>query len=679
MDCSKFNLKSFIIFLHVYKPNVATVVADRVGNRQPASGQPIWNKADREKDIAVIQDFEHFKLKINVSNDKTVEDNHLTKITKKVSKMGLVTNDVVRWLLVLTWLTGCFISWIVTFSKYRKSEEYYYVRYLMGEGLPVARACALTLNLNSMLILLPVCRNLISYLRGSFETREFYRKNVRRQLDKNITFHKLLAYSILVLVIMHIVAHCFNMQNLYRAKQNTDADSLENRLSNRPNSGEDWVNPITSAPRDSTLGFGLLEQVLVTRAGWTGALLTLTFLLMISSSTEFMRRFTLKSFGILITSLFFILRCCFCTVLERLIRLFRGFQNVIITQVVNHPSRVIELRMSKKGFNALPGQYIFIKCPTLSKFQWHPFTLTSAPEDEHFSVHIDVSVTGPMPSQMRGRNQRNPYRHLNFRVDGPFGTSSTDIFGYKVAICVAAGIGVTPFASVLKSLRHKLQQQDESVLLQKVYFFWVCSDTHSFEWFNHQLSELEQCLTEMGRNNFLDYAVCLTRGWSLSQAKNIYLQEEQELDAVTGLMQKTHYGRPRWPANFAKIAQENQGIESVLPDSSKVESVLSDLSQVSLESVLPDSSQVRLELVLSNSSQVRLESVLSNSSQVRLESVLPDSSQVESVLSDSSQVRLESVLSDSSQVRLESVLPDSSQIRVGSLRLESSQTRVGSP
>lgn len=45
---------------------------------------------------------EHFKLKINVSNDKTVEDNHLTKITKKVSKMGLVTNDVVRWLLVVS-------------------------------------------------------------------------------------------------------------------------------------------------------------------------------------------------------------------------------------------------------------------------------------------------------------------------------------------------------------------------------------------------------------------------------------------------------------------------------------------------------------------------------------------------------------------------------------------------
>lgn len=38
------------------------MVADRVGNRQPTSGQPIWNKADREKDIAVIQDFGELKV-----------------------------------------------------------------------------------------------------------------------------------------------------------------------------------------------------------------------------------------------------------------------------------------------------------------------------------------------------------------------------------------------------------------------------------------------------------------------------------------------------------------------------------------------------------------------------------------------------------------------------------------
>ena len=37
-------------------------------------------------------------------------------------------------------------------------------------------------------------------------------------------------------------------------------------------------------------------------------------------------------------------------------------------------------------------------------------------------------------------------------VDGPFGTASIDIFKYQAAVCVGAGIGVTPFASILKSI-----------------------------------------------------------------------------------------------------------------------------------------------------------------------------------------------------------------------------------
>ena len=36
------------------------------------------------------------------------------------------------------------------------------------------------------------------------------------------------------------------------------------------------------------------------------------------------------------------------------------------------------------------GQYIFVKCPVVSKLEWHPFTLTSAPEEDFFSIHIRI-------------------------------------------------------------------------------------------------------------------------------------------------------------------------------------------------------------------------------------------------------------------------------------------------
>jgi NADPH oxidase len=37
-------------------------------------------------------------------------------------------------------------------------------------------------------------------------------------------------------------------------------------------------------------------------------------------------------------------------------------------------------------------------------------------------------------------------------IDGPYGSASEDVFKYEVVMLFGAGIGVTPFASILKSI-----------------------------------------------------------------------------------------------------------------------------------------------------------------------------------------------------------------------------------
>lgn len=61
-----------------------------------------------------------------------------------------------------------------------------------------------------------------------------------------------------------------------------------------------------------------------------------------------------------------------------------------VPQVVMHPSKTLELQMKKKGFHMEVGQYVFIQCPSVSRLEWHPFTLTSAPEEDYFSAHIRI-------------------------------------------------------------------------------------------------------------------------------------------------------------------------------------------------------------------------------------------------------------------------------------------------
>lgn len=57
-------------------------------------------------------------------------------------------------------------------------------------------------------------------------------------------------------------------------------------------------------------------------------------------------------------------------------------------QIVMRPSKVLELQLVKSGFKMEVGQYVFLNCPAISNLEWHPFTMTSAPEEDFFSVHI---------------------------------------------------------------------------------------------------------------------------------------------------------------------------------------------------------------------------------------------------------------------------------------------------
>ena len=76
------------------------------------------------------------------------------------------------------------------------------------------------------------------------------------------------------------------------------------------------------------------------------------------------------------------------------------------------------------------GQYVQIKVIGVSMLEWHPFTLTSAPEDGFFMIHIRVSGnwTGKVYKyfhEIREQNLQLP----KIAIEGPFGTSSQDIFG----------------------------------------------------------------------------------------------------------------------------------------------------------------------------------------------------------------------------------------------------------
>jgi len=66
----------------------------------------------------------------------------------------------------------------------------------------------------------------------------------------------------------------------------------------------------------------------------------------------------------------------------------RGRTSVI--KATTLPSQVVKLRIKRpREFEFKAGEYIYLNVPNIAKYEWHPFTISSAPEiEDEFSVHI---------------------------------------------------------------------------------------------------------------------------------------------------------------------------------------------------------------------------------------------------------------------------------------------------
>jgi len=270
---------------------------------------------------------------------------------------------------------------------------------------------------------------------------------------------------------------------------------------------------------------------------------------------------------------------------ERVYREIRARRLTRLSKVLVHPSGAMELRIIKPSFKYTAGQWLFVQVPDVSSFQWHPFTITSAPEDPYVSVHIRQvgdwthalgERVGAGPKVVASLTQaamkafdrdeksavgtRGDFVELDpnstsrpmpvVRIDGPYGAPAEDVFGSDVAVLVGAGIGVTPFASILKHIWYR-QRKGNLGALRRVEFFWVCRDAPSFGWFQSLLQEVEAAQTDP---NFLRINIYLTQKVNEDMLWNIAVNDAgAEYDPLTLLRTRTMYGRPDWKSIYGRI------------------------------------------------------------------------------------------------------------------------------
>lgn len=220
----------------------------------------------------------------------------------------------------------------------------------------------------------------------------------------------------------------------------------------------------------------------------------------------------------------------------------------------------LELRRPD-GFAHRAGDYLFLRVPSVARHEWHPLTITSAPERAALTVHVRSlgNWTGAVRRRAKEPPGVSPGHELAAHVDGPYGSPSGHVFESRHAVLIGAGIGVTPFASILESIVLRANGGGERpATLQRAHFYWLNRDRYSFEWFAALLAELGR----IDGAGVLDVNIWMTGGRAGTTAAALELAREAahaagEPDVVTGLRTKTNMGRPDWDSILAGIAKEH--------------------------------------------------------------------------------------------------------------------------
>uniref|UniRef100_A0A8C6PQ33 NADPH oxidase 5 n=1 Tax=Nothobranchius furzeri TaxID=105023 RepID=A0A8C6PQ33_NOTFU len=470
-----------------------------------------------------------------------------------------------------------------------------------GGWFMLAKGCGQCLNFNCTFIVVLMLRRCLTWLRATWVVRVL-------PLDQNILLHQIVGYAILCFTVVHTAAHVANFAWMSRR-------------------GE----------------FGLWEYLLTTRPGigWvkgtaslTGVVLQLLVFLMVFCSSTFVRRsghfevFYWTHLSYIWVWILLIIHCAnfwkwfvvpgLVFLLEKIIGVaVSRMGGLYIVEVNLLPSKVTHLVIRRpQVFHFKPGDYIYINIPEIAKYEWHPFTISSAPEQSE-TLWLHVRSMGQwtnrlyeyfrQPESQMFRQKilsiwlevklkcfsvwcfylQVPANHLfcyiKCYVDGPYGTPTRQIFASEHAVLIGAGIGITPFASILQSIMYRYHMRkhncpscsyswcenikDNDMKLRKVDFIWINRDQKSFEWFVSLLTKLElEQADEEPDGRFLEMHMYMTSALGKNDMKAIGLQmaldllaKKEKKDSITGLRTRTQPGRPQWEKVFQKLSEENKG------------------------------------------------------------------------------------------------------------------------
>jgi hypothetical protein len=111
------------------------------------------------------------------------------------------------------------------------------------------------------------------------------------------------------------------------------------------------------------------------------------------------------------------------------------------------------------------GQYIKLNIPQISKLESHPFSITTIPSDQ--SIGVIIQRSGDWTEKLY--KDVGSLTYVN--VDGPINSKLENLIKYKKIIIIASGIGITPYMTTLRGDLRSVE----------IHFIYVCREQCYFD------------------------------------------------------------------------------------------------------------------------------------------------------------------------------------------------------
>jgi len=416
-----------------------------------------------------------------------------------------------------------FLIYMLTLFGVCGERAYYYshiaevggLRQVAGYGVTVTRFAASGIMMNFSFVLFPVAQNFWTLVHdtpfGGF-----------LPLDNYLEWHIFIGIMALLYSILHTLGHFVNFYNL-ATQPNFDINCLFREVY------------ITSHKLQSFAGYWLFG----TMTGCTGWLLVVVLVIFYSFAMPIVQSKGKAYFKAVHTTLYpvimlliilhgagmlvqepqfyiYFLPPALLFLIDVLIRISHtGYYAAMTseTKVLAYSPPVVQLILKKPfGWKYRAGQHARISCPAAqlgrniigaARDKFRPFTISSAPSESTVSFHIEVhhpknGGSGWTQNLMEviARTKKIGAEFPPVLIDGPYGgTYQHYDEDNKALVLFASGIGMTPFASIVKDMLFKIKVGKaigRPLALTHIFMLWSVRELKQTSWFLSALEEIDR-------------------------------------------------------------------------------------------------------------------------------------------------------------------------------------------